>query len=288
MVGTNGANGQQPQHDASDLLLDRLNEPGTAAALNLLLDHADLLAYSVTALDSLLRRGEEFTENVAFSIAEVRQALPDAELPAAEQVGRLARQIPQLIDTAAQLAELAQRPEFLATMETLSKPATLDAVNRLLGHLDLVVYLVSGLDALAQRGEQLTDNLRDSLQEVGAALPASGADVFGLLDSLARFLPYIPRLVAVAPKFIEVIERLEKVVSAPEFDALLSSGVFQPDTVALVGRAGDAFVASYAGSRRSDRRMGLISLLRALNDPDVQRAAALVMDFGRRFGSSIR
>jgi uncharacterized protein YjgD (DUF1641 family) len=85
-----------------------------------------------------------------------------------------------------------------------------------------------------------------------------------------------------------VIERLETVVSSPEFDALLNSGVFHTSTVALVGRAGDAFAESYAESRRSERKLGLIGILRALNDPDVQRAAALVINFGKRFGRTIQ
>ncbi|MDN5272852.1 hypothetical protein QTO31_12820 [Chloroflexus sp. MS-CIW-1] len=55
-------------------LLERLNEPQTAAALHLLLDKAELLAFSVSAVDSLLQRGETIADNVAASVHELRAA----------------------------------------------------------------------------------------------------------------------------------------------------------------------------------------------------------------------
>jgi hypothetical protein len=154
--------------------------------------------------------------------------------------------------------------------------------------MEMLEFLVGSLDAFLQRGEEIADNVRSSLEEVGAVVTSTSIDRYGIIESMTRILPYIPRLVAVAPKFIEVIERLEVVVSSPEFDALLNSGIFHADTVALLGRAGDAFVESYDANKRADRRIGAIGLLRVLNDPDIQRAAALVTDFGKRFGSTIK
>jgi uncharacterized protein YjgD (DUF1641 family) len=286
MAGATGANGHHPT--AAEQLLERLNEPRTAEALNRLLDHADLLAYSAGSLDGFLRRGEEIADNVAASIDEVRHVVPSDGLPDSRQLGQLARQLPQLIDLTNRVAELSQRPEFTATLDTLSDPQTLTALNKLLQHMEMLEFLVGSLDAFLQRGEEIADNVRSSLEEVGAVVTSTSIDRYGIIESMTRILPYIPRLVAVAPKFIEVIERLEVVVSSPEFDALLNSGIFHADTVALVGRAGDAFVESYDASKGTDRRIGVIGLLRVLNDPDIQRAAALVTDFGKRFGSTIK
>jgi uncharacterized protein YjgD (DUF1641 family) len=76
-------------------------------------------------------------------------------------------------------------------------------------------------------------------------------------------------------------------VASEEFRTLLTSGVFDPDTVTLVGRAGDAFVATYNEDRQAQRRLGPVGLVRALYDPDAQRVAALLVDFARRFGKSL-
>lgn len=283
------ANGVHTSRDASaQALLDRLNEPHTAAALHQLLDHAELLAYGVGALDGLARRGEELTDNVAASLDELRGSLPPGAGAQLAQLSRLAAQLPALIALTERFGALAARQDVLDTLDTLSSPATLSSLNKLVGHLELLAFGADAVDGALRRGEEFSENVRDSLRELTAGMPGDSADVTSLIESGARLLPYLPRLVQVAPKFIEVIERLEAVVASPEFDALLSSGVFAPETVSLVGRAGDAFVASYDENTRTGRRLGPVGLLRALNDPDVQRAAALVVDFGRRFGRSIK
>ncbi len=49
-------------------LLDRLNEPQMLEALNRLLDHAELLAFSAAFLDGLVRRSEVIVDNVSSTI----------------------------------------------------------------------------------------------------------------------------------------------------------------------------------------------------------------------------
>lgn len=56
-----------------DDLIQRLDDPHTAAALSQLLDHADLLATIVTALDALLRRAEVIGDSVVSGVAEFRE-----------------------------------------------------------------------------------------------------------------------------------------------------------------------------------------------------------------------
>jgi hypothetical protein len=281
-------NGATPHRNASaEALLDRLSEPRTAEALHSLLDHAELLAYSAGALDGFIRRGELIADNVAASLDDVRQAIPPGSSAYLGELAALGKELPALTTTATQLAQLSAEPEFQATLTALRDPATLQALNELLGKLGLVSFGLTAAEGLLQRGEELTDNIRSSLDDVRGSVPAGSNEVFGQLLSLTVLLPYLPRLVAVAPKFIEIIERLAPFVASQEFDALLDSGVFHTETVKLVGQAGDAFVESYAESRRSQRRFGLRDLVGALRDPDVQRAAALVVAFAKRFGRSL-
>ena len=269
-------------------LLERLNEPQTAAALHLLLDKAELLAFSVSAVDSLLQRGEVIADNVAASIHELRAALPDDSSQLTAQLVRLSRTLPQLTETVEQLTTLTAQPTFQRLLATLSKPETLAALERLLAHSELLSFLVSALDHLLARGDELTENIRSSIEEMRTVMVAQSVTPTQLIDAMVTFLPYFPRLVAVAPNFIEVIERIEPFIASEEFDALLDSGVFDPETVRLVGEAGDAFVASRKELRQSPKAVGVFGLLKALRDPDVQRAAALIVEFGRRFGRSLK
>jgi hypothetical protein len=54
-----------------DALLTKLDDPRVVAALNNLLDHADLLALLVTAADQFVRRGDEITDSLADGIREL-------------------------------------------------------------------------------------------------------------------------------------------------------------------------------------------------------------------------
>lgn len=282
-------NGATSHRNASaEALLDRLNEPRTAEALHHLLDHAELLAYSAGALDGFIRRGELIADNVAASLDDVRRAIPPESGAYLGELAALGKELPALTATATQLARLSAVPEFQATLAALRDPETLQALNQLLGKLGLLSFGISAAEGLLQRGEEITDNIRDSLDDVRASVPDANNEVIGQILSLTVLLPYLPRLVAVAPKFIEIIEQLAPFVSSKEFDALLSSGVFHAETVKLVGQAGDAFVASYDESTRSQQRFGLREIVGALRDPDVQRAAALVVAFARRFGRSLK
>jgi hypothetical protein len=90
---------QQP--DPAQALAQRLAEPRTAAAINTLLDHADLLALLVSALDGLLSRGDTITDSLADGMSELRAAGEPTRVSAtslvatAQQLGAIA---PPLLD----------------------------------------------------------------------------------------------------------------------------------------------------------------------------------------------
>jgi Protein of unknown function (DUF1641) len=81
--------------DPAQALAGRLAEPRTAAALNTLLDHADLLAVLVTGLDGLVSRSDTITESLIDGVTELRAAGEPARAGAA-----------QLVTTAQQLGTL--------------------------------------------------------------------------------------------------------------------------------------------------------------------------------------
>lgn len=89
---------------ALDALAARLQEPKVAAAVHDLLDHTDVLAFAVDALDGFLRRGEVIADSLASGLRDLRDAGGD---------------------TAGRFAEV--RPALTA----LADPAALRTVTRL-------------------------------------------------------------------------------------------------------------------------------------------------------------
>lgn len=69
-------NGQVVAPSPADALKARLDEPQVAAALNSLLDHADLLALVTVAVDGFLSRGNVIADTLAEAVGEFRAAGP--------------------------------------------------------------------------------------------------------------------------------------------------------------------------------------------------------------------
>jgi hypothetical protein len=84
-----------PAPDPAEALAQRLADPRTVAALNTVLDHADLLAVLVSGLDSLVSRSETITDSLIGGVTELRAAGEPARASAA-----------QLVTTAQQLGTL--------------------------------------------------------------------------------------------------------------------------------------------------------------------------------------
>ncbi len=57
-----------------DDLIARLDDPQIASSISLILDHADLLATIIVGLDGMLRRADVIGDNVASSVADLRNA----------------------------------------------------------------------------------------------------------------------------------------------------------------------------------------------------------------------
>ncbi|HEY5149037.1 MAG TPA: DUF1641 domain-containing protein [Mycobacterium sp.] len=78
------ANGQAVAVTPADTVRDRLDDPQVAAALNTLLDHADVLAVLVSGLDGFVRRGDTITNTVSTAVSELRAASAAGVIPGAD------------------------------------------------------------------------------------------------------------------------------------------------------------------------------------------------------------
>ena len=107
-----------PRHEAAQSLIsERLNDPKVAASLAVLLDHADLIAVLVEALDGFVARSEVISDSLASSVGELRAAVANSgALDEAET------NIAQLVDTTkAILASDLLKPESLNQLSVLAR-----------------------------------------------------------------------------------------------------------------------------------------------------------------------
>ncbi|MBW0116772.1 DUF1641 domain-containing protein [Pseudonocardia sp. KRD-169] len=109
----------------ADDLRARLDEPQVAASLNSLLDHADLLAIVVVALDGFLARGDVIADSLASAIGEITASTASADLSKVD-VRSLARTANSLAESGPALTEL---------LGPLSEPHTVAALGTLAGAL---------------------------------------------------------------------------------------------------------------------------------------------------------
>lgn len=117
----------------AERLLDRLEDPRTAAALHQLLDNVELLAVLLGGLDGLARRGEVIGDTVAEVLAEARAAGRATGLDPVETSKQLATLIPVLAEASPAIERILASP--------VVEPEPIEAVG------EAAMALVSGMRA---------------------------------------------------------------------------------------------------------------------------------------------
>lgn len=111
---------------SADDLLERLEEPTVVAALNTLLDHADLLAIVVVALDGFLSRGDVIANTLAEAVGEFRGATIPGGALAGIDVKALASTVGSLTPPL-----VAATPALATVLTKVSQPQTVELVTQL-------------------------------------------------------------------------------------------------------------------------------------------------------------
>jgi uncharacterized protein YjgD (DUF1641 family) len=83
---------------------------------------------------------------------------------------------------------------------------------------------------------------------------------------------------------IMVTTRLAELLESGEINNLLDSGVLDPEAVGVVSSAANALVES---RNQTIEPVGLIGMMKALRDPDLQNAIGFLMSFGKQFGKNL-
>jgi hypothetical protein len=161
---------------------------------------------------------------------------------------------------------IAVAPPSTSTAD-LAPTATLQAIEERTRVLADVAEGLRPLIALAQQAPALVAIAMDSFDDAVRTARDKGIDVErGVLNGAEAALRFGATMDA------------QKV---RELDALLNSGVLAPATLRIVGELGRALTETAAAPPSP---AGLVALLRALGQPDVQRALGFLVTFAERFG----
>ncbi len=151
------------------------------------------------------------------------------------------------------------------------------------------VDLEERLRVALQFAEKLTDpavaeKLDDALTlvEQGPGLAAMAIDTFD--ENYRRALENGVDFQVLTRQGINITKKLSDLLDSEEAEALLESGVFKPQTLAIISKAGESLIESRG---MPARKVGLFGLLGALRDPDRQRALGFLMDFLKAFGQKL-
>jgi hypothetical protein len=124
---------------------------------------------------------------------------------------------------------------------------------------------------LAQQAPAVAAMLGDTVDEVMRTAIDSGIDVErGVLNGVGAALRFGATMDA------------QRVAS---LEALLESGVLDPAALQAIGMLGRTLVDTASAPSRA---IGPMGLLKALGDPDVQRALGFLVDFAGRFGRRLQ
>jgi hypothetical protein len=165
----------------------------------------------------------------------------------------------------------AVAPISMPTTESEPAAATLQTIEVRTRAIAEVAEGLRPLIALAQQAPAFVAVLIDSFDEAVRTAIDKGIDVErGVLNGAEAALRFGATMDA------------EKV---RELDALLRSGVLAPGTLRIIGELGHALTETAAAPRATS---GLFGLLKALGQPDVQRALGFLVTFAARFGRRLR
>lgn len=155
--------------------------------------------------------------------------------------------------------------------EDATVAASLRALHERLESIAQVIDVLRPVVSLAQQAPAAAAMLGDTVDEMMRTAIDSGIDVErGVLNGVGAALRFGATMDA------------QRVAS---LEALLESGVLDPGALQAVGVLGRALVDTASAPPKA---IGPMGLLKALGDPDVQRALGFLVVFAGRFGRRLQ
>ena len=291
----------------------RLQDPDTRAALVHLLDRLDTIERVVDALDRLEQQMPGAVRTGADMLDEELTRAADRGVVFDERAGealRLAEKLtePDTVDVLTRLIDRLDRLEALASMADQLPDAAMVAADSIDDVLTRAAERGVVVDERAREGLMLLEKMTEP--ETAAALGAvlDRAEHLERLSALAEDAPdaiatvvdildteyaraaergYDPE--QILRRSFNALGQLGDLFQSDEFEALLESGVLDPEALQAVGSLGSALVDTQKEARRGETpQRGFFGLLGALRDDDVQRAIGFITTFAKKFGQNLR
>ena len=143
--------------------------------------------------------------------------------------------------------------------------------------------MLAAIERLDRRVERMEAAL-SRLDCATAQIPAIVATTVDVIDGVVERLA--ARGVDVDQRLHALLQAADHLTSPRALDALasvLASDIVAHQTTEVIGRMGRAIVAA----EHEARPVGVWGLLRALRDPEIQRAAGFLISMARRFGEEL-
>ena len=142
----------------------------------------------------------------------------------------------------------------------ITDPKKIDTLSQVIKNIDTLTLLL-------KQFERVPDTLAmivDSFDELYKNAERSGID-FELIMKQGK----------------DAASKMNELLRSDELKALMNSGILNPKTVRIVAQAGCALADC-----KEDRpeKIGIIGLIKALGNGDIQSALGFLMSFGKRFG----
>jgi len=160
------------------------------------------------------------------------------------------------------------RPEVDRLLDRLNDPTVAASLNSLLDNIELLAVLVAGLDGLARKGEVIGDTLAEVVDQIRSTTQSTGLDPLQAAQQLGTIIPTLA-------------------AASPAINRILESPIVEPEPIDVLSETAVALVDGPKAAETGRTRLGLMGILRATRDKDVQRGLGFVVEVARVFGRDL-
>ncbi len=175
----------------------------------------------------------------------------------------------------------------------LSEERTLLAIDRLLARLDTVEEAVKGLEQTMHQAPGMIAMVTDMADEAYRKADASGVSIETRLNNALVMAEKLtrPEMVTKLNDLIAVTDQLPGLVAmtvdtVDEGLRKARENGLEPES--LVEWAGQFGTAMRAAQNEPTKKLGLLGMMRALNDPDRQKAIGFSLNFLKHLGKQMK
>lgn len=154
-------------------------------------------------------------------------------------------------------------------VEKMLDPQTIERLVGILDKLENVTFMFDMLEHFLRRGPEIADSVNEL--------------VVLLRQSLSR-----PEYVTRFENAFTAVRRMQEFLDSQQVQELFKSDVLDVRSVQMVGKVSRSMIqASVETAETGTKRIGLLGLMRALSDPEVQPALNFVLNFARHLSKEL-